>query len=1178
MQQPTDPPGGRPPYPLITVTDVILPTSQDVPLPLTRRSLYHPHRSTLSESEEFSPEIDLPVTQSYLESPWAQPNALEKLLAWNSDISADCLDAASINISRSEISASYRLSTLKDDSDGTKSEFISAIMCVNLNKAVELFDLLVENPDLVEQRDNRGNFLIHHAVNRGFLRIIDLLVSQGADINQKNSQGQTPLHLAILEQQVASLYHLILLGCNAEIADSRNNQPIHVACEMNDAESLKELVRSAHVNINAAGEFGGTVIHCCCRNNSTECLKLVLTMGADMFKVDAIGRYPIHIAVSSGSMDCLRILFDHENLTGRNSQGNENGVGASFMEQNLINLPDSEGDTALHFAVNSGNMEMIDFCLKHGSDLTVLQHDGCSPIHYAARRGEVTVLSCLLNWNDKEETVPLLSGVNTSGHTPLHLAAMYNHAKITAFLIKRHSPMEVQDNNGWTPLLLAITKCAIASCLTLIQFGADLSAKDLFQRNALQLAIQYGALKDDTLWKRIREHGLHSRLIYEEDECGCTALHYAIKSGGSMLSVTRDLIALGANCRHQNRARETPLHVAAKQGCIATVESLLRTDHGLWSMNTLDSNGCTPLHIAAANAHSHIVALLMAKGSSFRRQAKGRTPLHWAARVGCLETCKIILGASFNIIDARDFKGMTALHYAAEKDHDGVVTYLMNSGAKFSQDGNGFYFTSLAFKKENLKTGRAIIYNERWDEIVELLNHTDQCPVEKVIREIPNLCPIILDRYIKEAGDPRKSSYEVTYDFTVLQPKAELLDKTGRSPLHLLKVMISLQRNELIVHPLCLALLRYKWKKYGLWINLISTTFYVNYLICLTLMVLDHNPMRHTMTQVPNETCYDLVFDTPGERNMQAALSYVIAIAASICQLQNIILMFTEGLKFFKNIINYYSIAVFAVSIAYSVMALSKSTDHLFVEVGAIALYLAWSYFVIHLMRFKFVGIFVVMLFQVAKTLGKSAVVVILIMISCALPFYVLLKVPDGKTYQTMPEEKKLLLSHCFPIYDYIYEREANGTDPFELSPMLSAFQTPQLAILNVLSMSLGDANFVETIIAPLTDGNPLTMHFPEVTLIMFIIFLLFAPMILTNLLVGLAVGDIDTVRKQAAIRLISQTVDWYDRFEGAVPKQIYSYLVSSVWKSKSSLESPSLLDFNHEKSDTDQGATFIQR
>eukprot|EP00108_Taenia_solium_P009395 TsM_000596300 transcript=TsM_000596300 gene=TsM_000596300 len=496
-----------------------------------------------------------------------------------------------------------------------------------------------------------------------------------------------------------------------------------------------------------------------------------------------------------------------------------------------------------------------------------MENHDFTAVHYAARRGEVMVLSRLLNWRP-EETVSLLSGVNRNGHTPLHLAVMHNHADLTAYLIKWRSPMEVQDKDGWTPLLLATTKCAIAACLTLIQFGANLHALDLSQRNVLHLAIIHGALKDEALWKQIREHGLYKRLVGEEDEYGCTALHYATEGGISMLCVTRDLLASGANCLCQNAARETPLHLAAKQGCVATVESLLRTDHGLWSMNTSDAQGRTPLHIAAAHAQAHVVSLLIAKGSSFRRCQKGRTPLHWAAQAGSLETCKVILGANVCIIDARDFRGMTALHYAAQKDHDSVVTYLMDKEAKFIQDGNGLYFTSFAFKKENLKTARAIINNKRWDEIIELLNHTNQCPIEKVIREIPSICPIIMDRYIKEEGNPGKPNYEVFY--------------------------------------------------------------------------------------------------TAGRRRIQTILSYVIAFTSAACMLQDIILIFSGGLKFFKDLINFYSLGVFAVATAYAVMSL-----------------------------YKIVGIFVVMFFQVAKTLAKSAVVVVIVLISCALPFYVLFKLPD---------------------------------------------------------------------------------------------------------------------------------------------------------------------------------------
>lgn len=84
-----------------------------------------------------------------------------------------------------------------------------------------------------------------------------------------------------------------------------------------------------------------------------------------------------------------------------------------------------------------------------------------------------------------------------------HVSKYISKALFHGFL--QFSPMEIQDNNGWTPLLLAIAKCSIAACLTLMQFGANLHALDLSQRNALHLAILYGALKDESLWKRIRE-------------------------------------------------------------------------------------------------------------------------------------------------------------------------------------------------------------------------------------------------------------------------------------------------------------------------------------------------------------------------------------------------------------------------------------------------------------------------------------------------------------------------------------------------------------------------------------------------------------------------------------------------------------------------------------------------
>ncbi|VDM04460.1 unnamed protein product [Schistocephalus solidus] len=256
-------------------------------------------------------------------------------------------------------------------------------------------------------------------------------------------------------------------------------------------------------------------------------------------------------------------------------------------------------------------------------------------------------------------------------------------------------------------------------------------------------------------------------------------------------------------------------------------------------------------------------------------------------------------------------------------------------------------------------------------------------------------------------------------------------------------------------------------RHYGIWLHCASTAFYILFLACLSFMVLDHEPLRHAHEGKTTGDCYAL------------------------------------GLQFYKRGLAIYSLAVYSVAIGFAVLNSTKEVNHHFVELSAVSAFLAWSYFVIHLMRFDTVGIFVVMFFQVAKTLGKSAIVVILVMISCAVPFYVLFRIPDAEDFFSLSQAEQVALQDCFPPYRFLHLLKANHNNAQSISTTLQAFQNPQLTLLNVLSMSLGDFNFVDTIINPLTDDYKITLHFPEVTLIMFIVFLLCSPMILTNLLVS---------------------------------------------------------------------------
>uniref|UniRef100_A0A0X3PA82 Transient receptor potential cation channel subfamily A member 1 n=2 Tax=Schistocephalus solidus TaxID=70667 RepID=A0A0X3PA82_SCHSO len=1068
---------------------------------------------------------------------WGVAAALENLLTWRNQGEVERSEH-SLKNSQSDVASSIFFSAIPDNLFDHYSDLLSAISCVHQNRTGVLCDMLIQRPDLVRLCDEKGNYLIHYAVSGDHLQMIDLLVSRGADINQRNIQGYTPLHLAVMHSQLSALHHLITLGSNVELADEKGVQPMHLACELNDTESLKKLLTSSAIDINAPGEFGSTVVHCCCRKNSVECLDIVLQAGADIYRADAVGYYAIHVAVFAGSSQCFQRLFHHESANG-----------PTYGEVNLIYLTDSEGETPLHSAVNCGNLEMIDFCLKMGASLEATQTENLNAIHFACRRGDISVLTRLLEWQP-EQTGRLLCAACKRGYTPIHLAAKFNHAEMTAILIQQRSPMELRDCTGCTPLLLAIKSCATATAITLIKLGADVHAFDGALRNILHLAIVSGALLDEKLWEQLTKHGLFHLLVEEKDEFGCTALHYATK--GCRPNLTMSLVDLGANCTAQNNERETPLHLAAHSGCLRTCESLLRTAHGLWAMNTPDARGRLPLHIAALNGHARLVRLLITKGSSFRRCQKGGTPLHLAAKTGCLETCRVIHEANSQIIDVKDFRGMTALHYAAKKNHSEVLEYLLQMGAKIEPDYNGIYFVTMALRKGNLKAAHVIAVSSRWDEIFDILSQTDQCPFEGFIREVPTLCSIAMDRYVTESGLPNTPSYEVNYDFKLLQPKADASDQALRSPLRKLLLMIEFGRNELIIHPLCSALLRCKWRHYGIWLHCASTAFYILFLACLSFMVLDHEPLRHAHEGKTTGDCYALVYGSTDKLSLHSACGIIVTAISGIYLLKEIMFIFKEGLQFYKRGLAIYSLAVYSVAIGFAVLNSTKEVNHHFVELSAVSAFLAWSYFVIHLMRFDTVGIFVVMFFQVAKTLGKSAIVVILVMISCAVPFYVLFRIPDAEDFFSLSQAEQVALQDCFPPYHFLHLLKANNNNAQPISTTLQAFQNPQLTLLNVLSMSLGDFNFVDTIINPLTDDYKITLHFPEVTLIMFIVFLLCSPMILTNLLVGLAVGDIDNVRKEATIRLIAQIVNWYNSIERAVPRRLYTYLVVHTWKSNS--------------------------
>lgn len=111
-------------------------------------------------------------------------------------------------------------------------------------------------------------------------------------------------------------------------------------------------------------------------------------------------------------------------------------------------------------------------------------------------------------------------------------------------------------------------------------------------------------------------------------------LHFAADAGaGRVVALLLDR-GIQPQCRTRfdtpMHARQTPLHLSAKQGQPTIIQALI--DHDA-EVDVLDARSDRPLHVAARHGHADAVQALVAAGASLDpRNGNGRTPLHEAIR------------------------------------------------------------------------------------------------------------------------------------------------------------------------------------------------------------------------------------------------------------------------------------------------------------------------------------------------------------------------------------------------------------------------------------------------------------------------------------------------------------------------------------------------------------------
>ena len=152
------------------------------------------------------------------------------------------------------------------------------------------------------------------------------------------------------------------------------------------------------------------------------------------------------------------IDFNTDNLLRQFLQSARKGDKELFLEllakiivlnSSLINYKDEQGQTALHYAADEGNLKIVEIIIKSNADLNSRSNIKRTPLHISCNHGYFDISKLLI------ENGALINVQDNERNTPIHLCVLANHIELLKYLLERCPQADVKNIYNKTPLELA---------------------------------------------------------------------------------------------------------------------------------------------------------------------------------------------------------------------------------------------------------------------------------------------------------------------------------------------------------------------------------------------------------------------------------------------------------------------------------------------------------------------------------------------------------------------------------------------------------------------------------------------------------------------------------------------------------------------------------------------------
>ena len=951
--------------------------------------------------------------------------------------------------------------------------------------------------------------------------------------------GDTPLHLAARTQNPAAIKLLLSSPLvNDQIINALEMAPLHVAVATLNPDIVRAFVENEKVEIPVKGKHGRTPLHLAAELDFVDGLKVVHEIvkaeadvkGCQHYKFrmcaqDDDGVTPIHYAARCGSSRALDFMI---------GICREHG----YPVEVVLQFIDEENSTPLHVAVAGGHVGVVEVLLKYGACPCMCKGDQVPAVHLAIARGNLPILQLMVGkFGDG-----ILQVRDKFNSTLLHKAVFsINSEPLVAYLLEHGSDPNAIDDSGATPLHVAAALGNESAIKMLLAQGGDPGIMNKKAQNVLCVAAE-------------RRKGGIVRLIFEQHSC-CNllcqidkvqknAVQYAVAGDDNALLIS--MLDITGFKGSMDGLGNSILHAVAKKGSVSMLNAVLAHSDAVLYVNEVNHLGVTPLHIAAASGKLKCCEILLQHGALVHKCHRGTTPFFLSAQYGHVSVMKLLFEAHSFQKDWTSDEGENVLHIGARNNHPEAVSFALDKGIAVIHNNKQESFLDIAIHAQHTAVAKVAIGHCRWEECLDLHSPHLPYPMAALIEHMPDVALMVLDQSRRPAeGNPSDRTYHIDYNFKyVLNPaeaenltvskqqecedndtdmtfsaisetfhlkKSNSLTSTDASStshphLHVLRTMCRHKRLQLISHPVVNMYLKTKWRYYGRLVNIISLCLYLIYLAFLTALVpILLPPVALTMTEStqaaipdPNSSNITTAPSTPAPVYQKVGL----IIPTVVFCLLNCFVWILQRIFIYRSQAFSLSWDIIAEFLAYActiVFLVLLMFNQVYWEVGAFGVCFSWLSLIFRLQFYQIFGIYVFMIIEIFNTLLRVMLVALLFIIAYGMVMYVIAS--------DIPE-----------------------------------YSSPFRAMFLCFAAALGEFEYS---VFPQREAENL-LEYPTLSYVFVILLALMLTISVSNLLIGLAVGDIENCRSNAVFRRSHQEVQYYSGLDPFLMtlKCLKSYLV----------------------------------